>query len=65
MDASRHFTAKERAIVDAFLELLTDEEFDALSNWAFPQVAGEPTSRMRAAIVPEKAVRLRQRDGKK
>lgn len=54
------FSPKERKVVDAFLKLLTAEEFAQLSDNAFPQLTGRD-ARLREAIEAEHHRRRRAR----
>jgi hypothetical protein len=52
MELPRTLTDAERKAVDAFLAILTPEEFRRIEE-AFPQTTGRPESRLRPAIVAD------------
>lgn len=54
------FSPKERKVVDAFLQLLTAEEFAELAEKAFPKLTG-CDARLREAIEAEHHRRRRAR----
>lgn len=57
METHPDFTPDERLLIDAFLRLLTAEEFAQLRDYGFPQVTGRP-SRLQA-IIAEESLRRR------